>query len=323
MKRLLFFLQFLVKVQIVLQAQNAPQITHFMFNQLTYNPAYAGFDNSIHLTALYRTQWVGIESNPGLQMFSAHSPLNFANSNAGLFIINDMMGAQRTTHFHLAYAYRQPLRVGNISAGISAGFFQQQLNGAKLRAPQGNYESGINHNDEFIPVNTVNSIAPEINAGVYFNIKNFQSGVSVNNIIASKTSLKTLSSETKIRFARYYTANAAYNVTLSKKFSMIPSLILKTDFIYFQTDFNIIFQYRNNIYLGSSFRGNSQRSKDAVSVLFGFSLFKNFKIGYSYDYTLSGLQSASSGSHEVFANYRVDISKLAKPGKKIYNPRFL
>jgi type IX secretion system PorP/SprF family membrane protein len=136
MKKRLFFTVILFLNVMVLYSQNAQQFTNYMFNQLTYNPAYAGFDNAINLTAFYRAQWVGIEGNPTLQSFSAHSPLNFANANAGIYIVNDVMGAQRTTHFHLAYAYRQPLSFGNISFGLSAGIFQQQLNGSKLRAPQ-------------------------------------------------------------------------------------------------------------------------------------------------------------------------------------------
>ncbi len=233
------------------------------------------------------------------------------------------MGAQRTTHIHLAYAYRQPLRFGNISFGVSAGLFQQQLNGTILKSPQGNYESTINHNDNYIPTTILNSVVPEFNVGTYFNVKSLQIGISANNINAGKTSLKTSVSKTQIHFTRYYTSNASYNITLGKKFSMLPSILMKTDFISFQTDFSIIFQYRNNIYLGSSFRGNTQRNMDAVVMMFGFNLFKNFRMGYSYDYTLSGLNSASNGSHEVIANYRIDISKLAKPGKKIYSPRFL
>lgn len=323
MKKYLAFTTVLIANVFLLSAQNAQQFTHFMFNQLTYNPAYAGFDNAINLTAFYRAQWVGIEGNPTLQSFSAHSPLNFANSNVGIYVINDVMGAQRTTHFHLVYAYRQPLRFGNISFGISAGMFQQQLNGAKLRAPEGNYELGINHNDNLIPNNTVNGVAPEINAGVYFNTKGLQLGVSANNVVSPTTKLNTGFGDAKIQFTRFYTAMALYNISLGKKFTLTPGALLKTDFVYYQTDFNLILQYRNNIYLGSSFRGNARKSFDAASVLFGFNITKNFRLGYSYDYTLSSLNSVSNGSHEVFVNYRILMKDLVKPGKKIYSPRFL
>lgn len=323
MKKRLFLLISLLYGVVMLYSQNAQQFSYYMFNQLTYNPAYAGFDNAINLTAFYRAQWVGIEGNPTLQSFSAHSPLNFANSNAGIYVVNDVMGAQRTTHFHLVYAYRQPLSFGNISFGISAGIFQQQLNGAKLRAPQGDYESGISHNDNLLPNNTVNGIAPEINAGIYFNTKGLELGISANNLAAPVTNLNTEFGTARVEFTRFYTAMALYNISLGKKFTLIPSTLLKTDFVHYQTDFNLILQYRNNIYLGSSFRGNTQSSFDAVSVLFGFHITKNLRLGYSYDYTLSGLNSVSNGSHEVFVNYRILLKDLVKPGKKIYNPRFL
>jgi hypothetical protein len=75
--------------------------------------------------------------------------------------------------------------------------------------------------------------------------------------------------------------------------------------------------------LGSAFRGNAPKNIDAVAVLFGFVLFKQLKIGYSYDYTLSGLNSVSNGSHEIFANYRILLKDLGKLGVKTYNPRFL
>ena len=321
-KKFLFLIISLISV-LVVTAQNAQQFTHYMFNQLTYNPAYAGFDNAIQLTALYRTQWVGIEGNPSLQSFSAHSPLNFANSNAGLFVVNDVMGAQRTTHIHLAYAYRQPLSFGNISIGVSAGIFQQQLNGAKLRSPQGNYSNGVNHNDDLLPNNSASGIAPEINAGLYFNTKGLQLGISANNIVAPKTSINTALTTAKIQFTRYYTTMALYSFAMGKNLTLIPSALLKTDFIYYQTDFNLILQYRNNIYLGSAFRGNAPKNIDAVAVLFGFVLFKQLKIGYSYDYILSGLNSVSNGSHEIFANYRILLKDLGKLGVKTYSPRFL
>jgi type IX secretion system PorP/SprF family membrane protein len=321
-KGIVFFIVLALNVFFV-AAQNAQQFTHYMFNQLIYNPAYAGFDNAINLTALYRAQWVGMEGNPTLQSFSAHSPLNFANSNAGIYVVNDVMGAQRTTHFHIAYAYRQPLRFGNISFGISAGMFQQQLSGATLRSPQGNYETAVNHNDNFIPNNNVTGIAPEINTGIFLNAKGLQLGVSANNITASRTNLKTTFADAKIQFTRFFTAMALYNIILSKKFALIPSTLLKTDLSYYQTDFNLILQYQNNIYLGSSFRGNARKNFDAVSFLFGFNIIKSFRLGYSYDYTLSSLNSASNGSHEIFANYRILLKDLVKSGKTIYNPRFL
>ena len=323
MSKFLFFLFIATLAFIRVDAQNAQQHTHFMFNQLVYNPAYAGYHNSVHINALYRQQWTGIEGAPALLTFSAHSPLNVGNSNAGFFIANDVMGAQRTTHIHLAYAYRKILNFGNISFGLSAGLFQHRLDGSMLRAPQGNYESSVNHNDDYLPNSQVSALAPEVNTGIYLTVKSLQVGVSANNIIGSKTLFNNPNTDTRISFARYYTTSLMYFQQLGKKFTLIPSALLKTDFLHYQTDFSLILQYKDNFYIGSSFRGNVPESIDAASILLGVIVFKNLRIGYSYDISLSALNNVNNGSHEIFAGYRISLKDIVKPGKAIYNPRFL
>ena len=96
---------------------------------------------------------------------------------------------------------------------------------------------------DLIPNNTAGGIAPEINAGLYFNTKGLQLGLSANNLIAPKTSINTTFATAKIQFTRYYTAMALYNIAIGKNFSLSPSALLKTDFIYYQTDFNLILQF--------------------------------------------------------------------------------
>ena len=59
--------------------------------------------------------------------------------------------------------------------------------------------------------------------------------------------------------------------------------------------------------------GLAYRWKEAVIFMAGCE-FKNFLLGYSYDYSTSAIQKASSGSHEVFVGYSMKL-ELSK-GKK-------
>lgn len=306
-----------------LKAQNAPQITQFVFNPLLYNAAYAGYENAIQINALYRAQWTGLNGNPNFVGLSAHTPIKSSGSNAGITLTNDALGEQRTTHVHLNYAYRIPLRFGNISFGVSAGMLQHQLDGTKLRAPQSDNSIPVNNNDAFIPNTKEQTIIPEFSTAMYLTIKKMQFGLSTNNITASKSKLNTQAGNTEIKFTRYYTGSALYNILLGRNLVLVPAFLLKTDFINYQTDFNAILYFKNNIYIGASFRGNTSDSNDAVAFIFGFNLFKNFRLGYSYDYTLSQLNDASNGSHEITVGYKIPLDELVKPGKKIYSPRFL
>ena len=297
-----------------------------MFNQSVINPAAIGVENVIDATILYRNQWVGIGGNPTHQSFSIHSPLKVFNSSAGIQVVNEMQGEERATHILLSYAYKIPLKFGGLSIGASGGIIQKALDGSKLRAPQGSFsdvQDYEGHNDQYIPESLRSDVVPELNLGIYFNNRNLYAGIAVNNIVEGKAILETPIDETQITFSRNYVFLGGYKFGLSKKLSLQPNVLVKTDFIRFQTDFNLLVQYNNNIHGGLSFRGSGQQTTDALVAMFGFKIFKQLRVGYSYDFSISSLNQANSGSHEVFLNYKLNIKDLGGPGKIIYNPRFL
>lgn len=288
------------------------------------NPASVGSEESLDIAALYLTQWVGINGNPTAQALSIQSPLNVLNSSAGIFVVNEMQGAERYTAVMLSYAYRHSFKKSSLAGGISAGVFQRAIDGAKLRSPEGNYEAGgINHEDDFIPDKLTSAIAADFNAGIYFNTRKLYVGVSANNLLESNTKLRVQSAESEIKNPRYYTAVAGYRFKVGKKLNLISNVSLRTDFINTQAEINAILQYKDNIYGGMSFRGFAPDIKDAIVLMAGFKIFKNLKAGYSYDISLSSLNEVNSGSHEVYVRYSVSIKDLVNPGKVIYNPRFL
>ena len=66
----------IVFITVLGHAQQQPLYTQYMFNGLVLNPAYAGSQETFTATALFRTQWAGIEDSPQTQTVSAHSPLD-------------------------------------------------------------------------------------------------------------------------------------------------------------------------------------------------------------------------------------------------------
>lgn len=55
--------------------QQDPQYTHYMYNTLSINPAYAGQRETLSIVGLHRSQWVGIDGAPQTQSLGIHSPL--------------------------------------------------------------------------------------------------------------------------------------------------------------------------------------------------------------------------------------------------------
>lgn len=313
----------LVVGSLVASAQSTPQYTNFYYNRMVLNPAVSGHNNTIDFTLLYRGQWIGIDGSPSTQFFTAHGPINRISSAVGLSVVNDMMGAQRSTSFMLSYAYRLKRKWGDLSAGVSVGMYQKMIDGTKLVSPSGDYSNGIDHQDGLIPDSKVSGLAPEMQVGIYYSGYNIYAGFSVNNLLGSRIRFSAPNGNSEISFARAYIFTAGYNIELSRTFNLLPNLQFKTDINNFQTDINVILSYKDNIHGGLGFRGNNKNNIDAFSLMLGFRFFKRLRIGYSYDVSISTLNVANSGSHEVFLKYELAIKDRSKPGKVIYNPRFL
>ena len=89
---------------------------------------------------------------------------------------------------------------------------------------------------------------------------------------------------------------------------MQPSLLVKTDLTSFSAEVTMRTTFNKFLSFGICYRW-----KDAVSAMIGAE-FKNFFVGYAYDYPVSAIAKGSSGSHEIVAGYslKLDFSKKNK-----------
>ena len=102
---------------------------------------------------------------------------------------------------------------------------------------------------------------------------------------------------------RTYYFMAGGNIPIKNTlFELQPSVFVKTDFNLFQAEATMRVRYNKFITGGVAYRHN-----DAVSLVAGVEI-KNFVVGYSYDYPISDISKATSGSHEVFVNYNVKLN---------------
>ena len=304
--------------------QQPAQYSLFMMNKLNWNPAYAGMDNSLSATGIYRAQWVGLEGNPITQNANVHLPLYVFSSGIGINLENDELGAERRTTGTVSYNYQLP--VGNrgvLAIGLSAGMAQRTLDGAKLRTPGGDYNidaSIIIHNDDLLPITQINATATTFGAGLYYYSERFEAGISARNLSEPTVNLDAISLELK----RAFFFNASGHFDLNENLSLHPSALIRSDLAQTQTDIAAILRYNDNIFGGASFRGYNSDNIDAVALIAGFRLSEHITVAYAYDLTLSALNQVSNGSHEVMINY--NLNKRLGAGrlpKVIYNPRTL
>ena len=94
-------------------------------------------------------------------------------------------------------------------------------------------------------------------------------------------------------------------------FEIQPSLLLRSD-IKSMVQAEVTARVRYNRFLSG---GVAYRYNDAVSLQLGAE-YKNFFVGYSYDYPLSAISKASSGSHEILVGYNMKLNLAGKNKNK-------
>src|SRR5687768_3099464 len=92
-------------------AQQDPQFTQYMLNNLYVTPAYAGVDGVTQLTVIHRSQWLGYQSSfgdggaPTTQLISFNTPIYKIKSGFGAYITRDELGPQTNSEIQAMYAY--------------------------------------------------------------------------------------------------------------------------------------------------------------------------------------------------------------------------
>lgn len=300
-------------------AQQEPQYSLYMFNKQVQNPAYVGAAGAIQLVAGGRTQWVGIDGHPNTFTFSGNAPVTVLRGGVGGYFVQDQIGPISTSLLKLQYAFRIPFGEAPISGsdrrmalhiGVSPGFFSKSVDGTNFRPKD--------YNDpqlQGLLGTKVSATSIDLGAGLYFykpaqndkeNGEKFWVGVSMDHITGPK--LTTISDEFKIY--QHFNVTGGYRFDI-RSVSLVPSVNFKMAGSQMQLDVNLNCHIRPMIF-GLSFRRFIDNN-DALIGLLGFHATQGLMVAYSYDYTLSGLNNATSGSHEIVLTYTFPRFEKYKP----------
>jgi len=287
------------------KAQQDAMFTHYMFNTLSVNPAYAGSRGAMTFNALHRSQWVGFEGAPVTQTFTMHTPMFNQNLGLGLSVLNDKIGPTNTTSFNLDLAYH--LRLGakaRLSFGLKGGVSLWKGNFTDLNLD--------NKNDASFS-NNINKTLPNVGFGMYYYQERFYIGVSSPKIMENKIEASAIN----VTEARHYflIAGGVIDLNQSGSVQLKPTGFLKvTEAAPIEGDVTATFLFRNKFWLGAMYR-----TGDAYGALIGINLTPQFALGYSFDYSTTNTTFRyNSGSHEVMLQYDL----FFKDKSKIKSPRY-
>lgn len=302
------------------KAQQGQQYSLQMLNRYQFNPAYAGMDASLSMNGAYRTQWEDIPGNPKQQNLNAHMPFYLWNGGLGIEFSNESIGAEKNLRFGISYNYVYESSIGLFSLGLRGGIFQKTLDGTLLRTFDGDYEGQIDHRDPNLPNTVVRGIVPQFDIGLYFAGDYFDFGIATTQVTVGEVNLDDA---VRFRPRQEYNAFFEYFIESFDYVDIYPTVFVKSDFRETQIELLLRAVYDGFLTAGVGFRGYSQNTFDAMIIMAGLKISDNFSLAYAYDWSVSPIQSVSSGTHEIMLNYNLNkLIGAGLPPRVIYNPRF-
>jgi len=314
----------IVFVQIViltgLYGQQTPQISHYMFNMQMYNPASAGFTNSIVASGIHRQQWYGMDGNPQTTIFSVDAPIRAINSGVGLNFINDRIGFFSSTTIQLAYNYQMPFLDGRLGMGIHLGMNNMGIQMTEMRPPSGG--SGPGSDATLQGLDDVSGFLFDFGLGLFYSVADqYEIGISLGHINQPRFDGSDGRPEV-FRQRRVLNISGNYNFSLSMfpRIDFVPSTLIKTDFTTMQIDLSVMGVFDRRFWGGLSYRWG-----DAIVVFGGLHLQQfPLQLGIAYDIATNWMSRASSigGGFEIFARYSFNLAVDRVP-QSHRNSRFL
>lgn len=321
-KKLLLVIGVVAGMSFSAQAQQNIELTQYIFNSLSVNPAYAGYKESWFAQAALRNQWTGLDGAPktGQVSIDGIADPTHKRIGLGLQITADKLGPQSFTSIYGNYAYRLQLDEADtrrLSFGIGLGVTQDNLNGAILDPNDILDPNLIDHK--------TNSLNPNMRFGVYYNSPKWYLGASVLDLFSNNKSIESIQ-----RKRHFYLITGAI-MPLSTNLNLRPSLLIKEDFKGpTSIDLNAMFIFYDQLWLGAAYRTSATfwdkdyksgqtalRDASSVAGIVQFSISDRFRIGYSYDYALGSLKSAQNGTHELSLGFL-----FPQKTSRLLSPRF-
>ena len=317
-----------------LQGSKAQDIgfSQFYANPLYLNPAFAGSKVAPRFSLTYRNQWPKLVSAFQTVSVSYDQYIPSLHGGIGAIVLADRQGDHGvlTSGFVGAmYSFRfQVSRDIFVNAGLQASLSNMSLNWNYdyLHFPdQIDPSQGFIYQTAAVEPDQTSRWYADFSAGVMAYGEHWYAGVAGAHL--SRPSQGFYSED---RIPVKLTVHAGGLINVSKERRRTSSLGLGTPII----SPNIIYQYQGTLHyfnyglyldwmpflVGVWYR-NGLENSDAFIFMLGFQQ-ETYKIGYSYDITVSKLANNTAGSHEISLGFMLPVPEQRKKIKAIKCPSF-
>jgi len=291
-----------------LRAQQDAQFTHYMFNQLYYNPAFAGLSNGNTVTAIHRSQWFGYDGTinsggaPSTQMISYNTSSSFWNGGLGFYVVNDNLGPSSNLELQISGSYFLELPNGaSLSIGLKAGMFSSSIDFDEIVVVDPRDGVGSLTGKE-------SQLRPDLGVGILYRNGSFFGGFSTNHLI--QPGFDFGQDQIANQLLRHYYLTAGYDYVLTPELTITPTLLVRSiGFDAYNWDLSVIARFRDQLWGGVSYR-----QSESASAMIGYNVLKDrsLALAYSVDIVLTDRLSKEPTSQEVMLIYTFKSKNRAR-----------
>lgn len=292
-----------------------PQLSQFYASPVFTNPAFAGSERKLRITGSVRNQYTALKNNFKTSVLSVDGYSQKFNGGLGLLACYDVAGDGflKTVSVSGIYSYHISVnRDWSVNASLQGSIIQRTYDAARLRfGDQLNEFSGYTGlpSEDLKNLNIQGRVFSNVSSGFLAYNEHFYGGLAVHNLLEPNQSLMDVNNtKTQVLLHRRYTLHSGINLYMSRSRYKYDKVILSPNILFMQQQ--SFYQVNLGMYLknkaltiGTWFRQTS-RNSDAVIILVGLKL-PAFRVGYSYDATISKSRTSMGGSHELSMSFQI------------------
>ncbi|HFA50394.1 MAG TPA: type IX secretion system membrane protein PorP/SprF [Bacteroidetes bacterium] len=290
MKKLIYTL-LITMIAISGWSQSEPDFTFNLFNQLNFNPAYAGSKEVLDAGAIYRNQWwSGVDGAPRNLNLWGHMPFANRRNGIGINILTDKIGLDKVFTLGVDYAYRIKFSGRKVLAlGLGARF-------ENARSDWNKVNGAVTTGDGTIGTGETSNSTFNIGPGAYFKTPKFYLGFSIPRMLANSLYDDTGQFSGSVNT---YFIQGGLSLPISNNVEFLPNAQVRINpNSPFDFDLNANVMFNDALMLGLMYR-----FEDSLDGLVVYQFTNGLRLGVAIDFTISELSKATTGSFEVMAAY--------------------
>ncbi len=299
--------------------QQEQMYTHYDYNSLAMNPAYAGSKRTLVASQLTRIQWANYPGAPKYHNLAIHSPISnapaFEDFAVGLTVQTGKIGkfevaspfGETEISGNIAY-HKQLTRDLRLAVGLRVGAFNYRAELSKLKLSKPG-DIAFNNNDYSIT-------APMTGFGIYLYSDKFFASISSPRMVFISEDQRN-GRNVEYATQMHYYAMGGVVLDVSDDVKLKPTTQIKfINGIPVQMDLNLHAFYKDFGSIGAFYRTGGRRygwqSEGSYGIMTTIQINPSINVVYSYDSQFKNMNEYINGSHEFGLQFMIPYKENSR-----------